>query len=127
MSSPHVLVADRNEEVVELIAYVLDRAALRVVTAHDDECALSLFAAHRPPVVVIDPVGLSLLGRLRRPSAHTAIIVLSALDSEDARAKAFELGAAHYLTKPFSHHDLVGCVRACLQADQSDAAAEAAD
>jgi two-component system, OmpR family, response regulator len=126
MTPPHVLVADRNKEIVELVAYALDRAGLRVLTAHDDESALAQLEAHRPPVVVVDPVGLGVLGPLGDASAHTCVIVLSALDLEDARA-AFDLSAVHYVSKPFGPGDLVACVRACLQSDQSDAADVAAD
>ena len=113
---PQVLVADRQQEIVELVAHVLDRAGLRFVAAHDAGSALALFAAHRPPVVVLDTVGLGLgvLERLSSTSPHTAVIVLSARDAEDARAAAFELGAVDYFIKPFSHRDLVARIRACL-------------
>ena len=76
----HVLVADRNREIGELIAYALDRAALRVVVAHDKGTALSLFAAHRPPVVVLDTVGMDLLARFKAASTDTAIRSLIASD-----------------------------------------------
>jgi len=123
----HVLVADRNREIGELIAYALDRAALRVVVAHDKGTALSLFAAHRPPVVVLDTVGMDVLARFKAASTDTAIIVVSALDSHDARAAALSLGVAHYLTKPFSYRELVVRVHECLRSDRpipSDAAAD---
>src|SRR5690348_6629444 len=56
-----VLIADRDQELVELIAYVLRRAALRYATAHDKTSALELFASLRPSVVVLDNEGLNLL------------------------------------------------------------------
>jgi DNA-binding response OmpR family regulator len=126
---PDVLVADRNQEVVELVAYALKRAGLRVVAAHDAAAALAVFAARQPPVIVFDTIGLGVLELLSAATQHTAIIVLSALDSEDARAAAFELGAEHYLTKPISYRELVACVRACLLRKQPDApgVAHAAD
>jgi CheY-like chemotaxis protein len=111
---PDVLVADRNQKVVELVAYALERAGLRVAGAHDATTALAVLAARRPPVIVLDTIGLGMLELLRPASQHTAIIVLSALDSEDARAAAFQLGAEHYLTKPFSHRELVAAsARVC--------------
>lgn len=116
---PHVLVADRNQEIVELVAYAVDRAGLRVVTAQDEETALALLAAHRPPVVVVDIVSIGVAGGLRAAGPETAIIVLSALDSEEAKAIAVELNAAHYLSKPFSHRELVSCILACLRVGAS--------
>src|ERR1043166_661257 len=49
-----VLVADRNRELVDLIACVLDRAGLSYATAYDKGSALEQFASVRPAVVVLE-------------------------------------------------------------------------
>jgi DNA-binding response OmpR family regulator len=113
-----LLVADRDRELVELIAYVLRRAGLRYAAAHDATAAVELFAAVRPSVVVLDTNGLDLLQQFRAGSHQPGIIVLTTCGSEDARVKALEQGADDYMTKPFSPRELLARIRACLRWSQ---------
>jgi DNA-binding response OmpR family regulator len=115
-----VLIADRDRELVELIAYVLRRAALRYATAHDKTSALELFASLRPSVVVLDNEGLELLQYFSAGHHKPAIIVLTTANTEDARVNALEQGADDYVTKPFSPRELLARVRACLRRSQPD-------
>src|ERR1051326_1402274 len=117
-----VLIADRDRELVELIAYVLHRAGLRYAAAHDTTAALELFVAVRPSVVVLDTNGLDLLPQFRVGSHRPAIIVLTTCDSEDARVKALDQGADDYMTKPFSPRELLARIRACLRWSSPDSA-----
>jgi DNA-binding response OmpR family regulator len=110
-----VLIADRDRELVELIAHTLQRAGLRSAAAHDETSAVELFVSLRPSVVVLDSNGLDLLERFRNGDAETAIIILTENAREDARIDAFEAGADDYLTKPFSHRELLARVRAFLR------------
>jgi DNA-binding response OmpR family regulator len=110
-----VLIAHRDRDLLELIAHILQRDGLRSATAHDETSAVELFVSLRPSVVVLDSSGLDLLERFRKGSAETAIIILTANAREDARMYAFEAGADDYLTKPFSHRELLARVRACLR------------
>jgi DNA-binding response OmpR family regulator len=110
-----VLVADPDEELVALVAYTLRRAGLGFATAHDETSALELYATIRPSVVVLDTNGLDLLQQFRAGSRDAAIIVLTARSTEDARVSALDLGADDYLTKPFSHRELLARIRACLR------------
>jgi DNA-binding response OmpR family regulator len=114
----HVLIADRNRELVELIACVLDRAGLRYATAYDEASAMERFASVRPAVVVVDPNGLDVLWQLRAGSHEAAIIILTTGDSEEQRASALEQGADDYVTKPFSPRDLLARIRLRLRRSQ---------
>ena len=76
---------------------------------------MDLFVSLRPSVVVLDSNGLDLIERFRHGSEDTAIIILTADAREDARICAFEAGADDYLTKPFSHRELLARVRAWLR------------
>jgi PleD family two-component response regulator len=87
-----VLAADRHREIADLIAYALDRAAFRVVVAHDGDSARSLLAAHRPPVLVVDTVGMDVLARVTTASTDVAIIVVSALDSPESQDGGAQAG-----------------------------------
>jgi DNA-binding response OmpR family regulator len=110
-----VPVVDRDREVAELVAHTLHRAGLDFVAAHDATSALDLFDAVRPSVVVLDTAGIDVLEQLRAGNREAAIIVLTAPGPEDAKVAALELGADDYVTKPFSHRELLARIRACLR------------
>jgi DNA-binding response OmpR family regulator len=71
-----VLIADRDRDLVELIAHTLQRAGLRSAAAHDEKSAVELFVSLRPTVVVLDNNGLDVLKQFSAFSRHAAIIVL---------------------------------------------------
>ena len=114
-SRADVLIADRDQELVELVAYMLHRAGLRYAKAHDKTSAVELFASVRPRVLVLETNGLDLLQHFRHSSHHLAIIVLTTANTEEARVSALEQGADDYVTKPFSPRELLARIRACLR------------
>jgi two-component system, OmpR family, phosphate regulon response regulator PhoB len=118
MGRAQVLIADRDRELVELIAHVLHRAGLRYAAAHDTTAALELFAAVRPSVVILDTNGLDLLQQFSAGRHKPAIIVLTTGGSEEARVNALDQGADDYVTKPFSPRELLARIRACLRWSQ---------
>jgi DNA-binding response OmpR family regulator len=118
-----VLMADRDPDLVELIAYMLRRAGLRYATAHDEASALERFTLLRPSVVVLDTSSLDLLAHFRAQDAGAAIIVLTAGGTEDALVRALESGAEDYMTKPFSPRELLARIRACLRRSQLQSSA----
>jgi len=53
--------------------------------------------------------------RTNAATAELPVIFLSAKSSPADVEKGFALGANHYITKPFSGHDLVRKIRLCLE------------
>jgi DNA-binding response OmpR family regulator len=77
------------------------------------------YEERHPDLVVLDinlgaSNGLSFLKELRR-HGHAPVIMLTALDSEEDKVRGLELGADDYLTKPFSHRELIARIRAHLR------------
>lgn len=116
-----VLVADDDEDVLELVAFRLSRAGYRTVTARDGREALAVVEAERPDLSVLDVAmpeldGLEVTRRLRegRATRGMPIILLTALSQErDVRAGILA-GADAYIRKPFSHRELRARVDAML-------------
>jgi DNA-binding response OmpR family regulator len=114
-----ILLVDDDRELIDLLAFALKRAGLEPISAHDANSALRVFEERHPDLVVLDinlgvSSGLEVLKELRR-RAQLPVIMLTALDSEEDKVRGLELGADDYLTKPFSHRELIARIRAQLR------------
>src|ERR1051325_2710685 len=106
-----ILLVDDDRELIDLLAFALKRAGLEPIGAHDAPTALRLFEERQPDLGVLDTnlgtsSGLDVLRELRRRSP-LPVIMLTALDSEEDKVRGLEAGADDYLTKPFSHRELI--------------------
>ena len=114
-----LLVVDDDRDLVELLDYALRREGYEVVRAYDGEAALETLNRERPDLVVLDinlggSSGLEVLREVRR-RWRLPVIMLTALDSEEDKVRGLESGADDYLTKPFSHRELIARIRAQLR------------
>src|SRR5215210_4336392 len=119
-----ILLVDDDRELIDLLAFALRRAGLEPLPAHDAPTALRVFEDKRPDLVVLDinlgaASGLDVLKALRRRS-QLPVIMLTALDSEEDKVRGLEAGADDYLTKPFSHRELIARIRAQLRRSGTD-------
>jgi DNA-binding response OmpR family regulator len=125
-----ILLVDDDRELIDLLAFALRRAGLDPIGAHDASAALRLFEERQPDLVVLDinlgaSSGLEVLKDLRR-RADLPVIMLTALDSEEDKVRGLEAGADDYLTKPFSHRELIARIRAQLRRSGQEVAARRA-
>ncbi len=90
-----------------------------VLTAYGGEEGAELFHERDPDLVLLDLTmpgrgGYEVLRGIRR-MATTPVIVLTGRATEGDVVKALDLGADDYLTKPFSHLELLARVKALLR------------
>jgi DNA-binding response OmpR family regulator len=111
---PKILIVDDEPDAVELVAFNLKAAGFDVITADDGAEALRKARTHSPQLVVLDVMlpeldGLEVCKLLRRDpaTADIPILMLTAKAAEVDRVLGLELGAADYVTKPFSPRELV--------------------
>jgi DNA-binding response OmpR family regulator len=116
-----VLVADDDEDILQLVSFRLERAGYTVVTAADGQQALAAAREHHPDLAVLDVMMPGLNGyevtRQLRADAATAqipVILLTARVQEADVSRGFEAGADDYLRKPFSPQELRSRVQAIL-------------
>jgi two-component system OmpR family response regulator len=116
---PQVLVVDDDPSIRELLAMVCAYEGWEVRTADAGRAGIGS-ALERPPDVVLldmmlpDMDGLEVLRRLQAELPRTAVVVVSARDSAQARAAAQDAGGAGYVTKPFGVAELTDTVRRLL-------------
>jgi DNA-binding response OmpR family regulator len=107
-----VLVADDEEDIIELVAFDLEAEGYDVVLARDGEEALRVAMERRPDLALIDVVmpkldGYEVTRRIREGAdCHTRVILLTARAQVADVLRGFEAGADDYITKPFSAEEL---------------------
>jgi response regulator RpfG family c-di-GMP phosphodiesterase len=104
--APRILVVDDEPNVLLVLERVLERAGFDATTAPDGETALRLFRERGADLILSDLVmpgmdGIELLRRARELDRGVAFILLTGVSSIQDVASALELGADHYLRKPF--------------------------
>jgi phosphate regulon transcriptional regulator PhoB len=122
MAPKRILVADDEKDIVELVAYNLEREGFALLKAHDGRRALEMVRKEKPDLVILDLMMPEIPGmdvcRMIRGLAETAaipIIMLTAKSDPVDKILGLEAGADDYLTKPFHARELVARVRAVLR------------
>lgn len=120
--SRKVLIVDDEKDIVDLLAFNLDKEGYAVLKAYDGEKALELARAGKPHLILLDLMlpgiqGLEVCKILRsKPeTAHLPIIMLTAKGDEVDKVLGLEIGADDYVTKPFSVKELMARIRALLR------------
>ena len=116
---PLVLVVDDEPVLCKVLAGHLDQAKIASVTAPTGESALDIVNERDVAVVLTDlkmpgMSGLDLLAKVREIDPTIQVILMTAHGSDEVGAKAFELGAASYVRKPFDRDEILFTVRAAL-------------
>jgi two-component system response regulator RegX3 len=128
-----VLVVEDEDSISEPLAYMLRKEGFEVTVASDGLAGLSSFDRDGADLVLLDLMLPGLSGtevcrelRSRPVNSNVPVIMLTARDSEVDKVVGLELGADDYVTKPFSHRELVARIRAVLRRQGATAAEEGA-
>ncbi len=121
VSAKKILVVDDERDFRAIISRVLERAGYAVVTAVDGAQALSVFAAERPDMVLLDGHlpdidGFEVCRRLRQTEAGRAVpVVLCTVRSAISNvSEGLSAGATGYLLKPFDPAELLAAAKSAL-------------
>lgn len=101
-----ILIVEDEPFIQSILKELLTDAGYITAAASDGAEGLALFQRERWDLVLLDILLPKLDGyrvcRAIRECSGTPVIMLTALDEEEAQIKAFELQADDYITKPFS-------------------------
>jgi|tagenome__1003787_1003787.scaffolds.fasta_scaffold19447735_2 DNA-binding response OmpR family regulator len=118
---PLVLVADDEEDVLNLVSLHLERAEFDVVRAADGEEALRALREQLPDVAVLDVMmpklnGYEVVSEMRKDEStkRIPVLLLTARAGGVDIMHGYEVGADDYLRKPFKPQELREHVDALL-------------
>ncbi|MCU1588049.1 MAG: Two-component system, OmpR family, response regulator RegX3, partial [Frankiales bacterium] len=103
----------------EALVYMLGKEGFDVTAAADGTAGLAEYDRAGADLVLLDLMMPGLPGtevcRQLRQRGPVPVIMVTARDSEIDKVVGLELGADDYVTKPFSHRELVARIRAVLR------------
>ena len=116
---PRVLCVDDDPQTLRYVRDALTKAGYAPVVTGDPEEVPRLMAEETPRLVLLDMMlpgrdGMELMKDIREVS-DAPVIFLSVNGQEEVVARAFDMGAADYVVKPFSPTELAARIRAALR------------
>jgi two-component system, OmpR family, KDP operon response regulator KdpE len=124
MKAKRVLLAEDELALRDFVSRNLRARGFEVLEASNGLEAMALWEREKPHLLILDVMmprmdGLEVCQRVREHSG-VPIIILTALDAENDKVTALDLGADDYLTKPFGVEELLARMRAVLRRFQGE-------
>ncbi|NLC67532.1 MAG: response regulator transcription factor [Clostridiaceae bacterium] len=122
--SKKILIIEDEKNIVDIIKHNLRKEGFTTIEAYDGEQGLALGLNENPDLILLDIMlpkmdGFEVCKKLRQ-SVNTPIIMLTAREEEVDKVLGLELGADDYVTKPFSHRELIARIKANLRRTDID-------
>jgi len=111
-----ILIVEDNIELADITALTLKKQGFAVDTAYSGEEGLRLLEGSEGyDVIILDLIlpdidGASLLKEIKS-TVNTPVLALTAKDKEEDRVEGIKIGFDDYMTKPFSHQELMARLR----------------
>mgnify|MGYP006186553191 CR=1 FL=1 len=114
-----ILIADDEHKIIMTLEYAFRKAGYEVFIARDGSEVLEILKTEIPDIILLDimmPVldGWFVLAELQGRALRPQVIVCSAKTADADRERALNLGAAAYVTKPYSPDDLIAKIHTVL-------------
>ena len=116
---PCLLVVDDEKEIRNFLKRALEAHGYNVVLAPDGKQALTLYAEHKPDLIILDILmpelnGLEVLEILRKGS-DVPVVMLTGKGDTTVLQTALGLGADDFVRKPFHVGELLSRIKAKLR------------
>ncbi len=120
-----IMVVDDEPDLVTLLRARLEQREFNVMCAYSGSQALAGLEKQKPDLIILDIMmpkmdGFEVLRRLKAAPETSSIpvILLSALDQLKDISTCYEMGAHHYITKPFNNAHLMTVIDHILSGDR---------
>jgi len=116
-----IMAVDDETDILKLITRVLKDSGYDVVTCSSGEECLKRFQAEKPDLILLDIMmpgidGWQVYKKIKKVDARQRVAFLTVLGVPEAPKEAvIEMGAADYITKPFTPEELSAKVKTILK------------
>jgi CheY-like chemotaxis protein len=117
-----ILIVDDEYMNREILQAHLESAGYQIVMANNGTRALEAAASHQPDLILMDVKmpdmsGFDVCAELRsRPDLHhIPVLLLTALDDDQARALSLQSGASGLLTKPYDFKEILAQIQRLIE------------
>ena len=121
MPKTYVLLIDDDKAIAAAMMVRLRAAGHEVIPASDGRTGLVEAAAHQPDVILLDirmpdMDGYDVCRRLKADSdlASIPVIFVSANATESTRQKAYEVGGAWFISKPYEPKEVLDAIESAV-------------
>jgi two-component system, OmpR family, response regulator len=113
---PHILFADDNPDIRELVRLILQNAGFRVITTDNPADVLRLAATEHFDALLLDYwmpnlTGIDLCRGIRTFDQSTPILICSGAFTQADTEAVVRAGAQGYVQKPFDSKELIRALR----------------
>jgi DNA-binding response OmpR family regulator len=112
-----VLIIEDEPNIIEAISFLLSRQGWNVVTHSDGGNAIERIVFLKPDLIILDVMlpnksGFDILQEIRsRPAfSELPVLLLTAKGQKRDRQAAEDLGASHFMSKPFANQEILDAV-----------------
>ena len=116
---PKILIVDDDITITELMKVLVTMEGHQPTTVNDSTKAMEVASSVNPDLITLDLMMPGLTGFELCELLHSdpkfkkiPIVIVSAKDDPESKAKALEAGATAYVTKPFASDELMGKIKA---------------
>ncbi len=118
-----VFVVDDDELIVSMLSRMLKKSGYDIRVATSTDNVVSAIRTWSPDVVLLDnkfpeKSGVDVLRELNEQEIPAQVVMLTADNTAETAVKAMKLGAADYLTKPFSVHEVKIVLRNLMEKER---------
>jgi CheY-like chemotaxis protein len=115
-----ILVVEDDPDTAAFLKVLLERERYEVTIAKDGGQAHSSFVMKKPDFVILDLIlpgesGFEVCERLKTSERFLPVLILTAIELDDAKNLAARVGADAYMTKPFDPQDLLVQIKQTAQ------------
>ncbi|MFA5775636.1 MAG: response regulator [Ilumatobacteraceae bacterium] len=124
---PRILVADDDQDILDLVTFILTYSGYEVVGAVDGSAAIAAIEADPPKMAILDVMmpgmsGIEVLQRVRKSDAHKNlhVILFSVITNESVIAAGLAAGANEFIRKPVNLRELMNIVNTFLARSENE-------